>query len=61
MGNAEVSDILLFVAIVVFVVIAGCVVIGPKFRGGSTARVEAHRKGAEAAADQHDKVRNFDR
>lgn len=61
MGNMEMSDVLLALAIVVFVVVAGRVVIGPKFRGGSTARVDAHRNGAGVAADQHDKVRNFDR
>ena len=61
MANTEVSDMLLIVAIVVFVVVAGRVVIGPKFRGESTARGDAHRNGAEVAADQHDKVRNFDR
>ena len=61
MGNMEMSDILLILGIVVFVVIAGRVVIGPRFRGGSTARVDAHRNGAGIAADQHDRVRNFDR
>ena len=61
MGNMEVSDVLLMLAIIAFVVVASRVVIGPRFRSGSTARVDAHRNEPRVAADQHDKVRNLDR